>query len=110
LAPGAAKLDNMINLLIRRFTRTAAVFLSGALVLSACGGSNDSSDSDGSRVLNAGLTVSNVVLKPAVASVAAGFNHSLLLDDVGNAYAFGFNRYNQTDADITGLGSRMFLL
>ena len=86
----------MINLLNRRLARTAAIFLSGTLVLAACGGSNDSSDSDGSRNRNAGLTVSNVALKPAVASVAAGIFHSLLLDDAGNAYAFGGNSSGQT--------------
>jgi len=108
LASGAVKLDNMINLLTRRFARTTAVFLSGALVLSACGGSNDSSDSDGSRNRNAGLTVSNVALKPAAAIVAAGIFHSLLLDDAGNAYAFGDNKYGQTSVPALKSGATKF--
>ena len=89
-------MDNMNNLFSRRFARTAAVFLSGALVLAACGGSNDSSESSGSRNRNAGLTVSNVALKPAVASAAGGYAHSLLLDDAGNVYAFGGRSSGQT--------------
>jgi alpha-tubulin suppressor-like RCC1 family protein len=105
---GAVKLDNMINLSTRRFARTTAVFLSGALILAACGGSNDSSDSDGSRNRNAGLTVSNVALKPAVASVAAGISHSLLLDDAGNAYAFGDNEYGQTNVPALKSGASRF--
>jgi alpha-tubulin suppressor-like RCC1 family protein len=98
----------MINSLNRRFARTAAVFLSGALVLAACGGSDDSSDSDGSRNRNAGLAVSNVVLKPAAASVAAGIFHSLLLDDAGNAYAFGDNVKGQTDVPVLKSGASKF--
>ena len=98
----------MINSLNRRFARTAAVFLSGALVLAACGGSDDSSDSDGSRNRNAGLAVSNVVLKPAAASVAAGIFHSLLLDDAGNAYAFGDNEFGQTDVPVLKSGASKF--
>jgi len=101
-------LDNMINLLTRRFTRTAAVFLSGALVLAACGGSNDSSESDDSRNRNAGLNVSNVVVKPVVTSVAGGYAHSLLLDDAGNAYAFGGNSEKQTDLPALRNGATKF--
>ena len=98
----------MINSLNRRFTRTAAVFLSGTLVRAACGGSNDSSDSDGSRNRNAGLTVSNLALKPVVASVAGGISHSLLLDDLGNAYAFGYNANKQSVVPILRNGGKKF--
>ena len=98
----------MNNLFTRRFARTAAVLLSGTLVLAACGGSNDSSESDGSRNRNAGLTVSNVALKPAVASAAGGFAHSLLLDDAGNAYAFGWNNFGQTDVPALKNGASKF--
>ena len=92
----------------RRFTRTTAVFLSGALVLAACGGSNDSSESSGSRNRNAGLTVSNVALKPAVASAAGGYVYSLLLDDAGNVYAFGLNDYGQTNVPALKNGASKF--
>ena len=101
-------MDNMINSLNRRFTRTAAVFLSGTLVLAACGGSSDSSESSGSRNRNAGLTVSNLALKPVVASVAGGISHSLLLDDLGNAYAFGYNANKQSVVPILRNGGKKF--
>jgi alpha-tubulin suppressor-like RCC1 family protein len=98
----------MINSLNRRFARSAAVFLSGTLVLAACGGSNDSSDSDGSRNRNAGLTVSNVVVKPVVTSMSGGALHSLLLDDAGNVYAFGWNQYGQTNVPSLKNGASKF--
>ena len=98
----------MNNLFSRRFARTAAVFLSGTLVLAACGGSNDSSKSSGSRNRNAGLTVSNVALKPAAASAAGGFAHSLLLDDAGNVYAFGWNNFGQTNVPALKSGATKF--
>ena len=98
----------MNNLFSRRFARTAAVFLSGALVLAACGGSNDSSESSGSRNRNAGLTVSNVVVKPVVTSMSGGALHSLLLDDAGNVYAFGYNEYGQTNVPSLKNGASKF--
>jgi len=98
----------MVNLLTRRIIRTAAVFLSGALVLAACGGSNDSSESSGSRTLNAGLTVSNVVLKPVAAGIAGGAAHSLVLDDAGNVYAFGYNGYGLTNVPTLRDGGTKF--
>ena len=101
-------MDNMINLLNRRLARTTAVFLSGALVLAACGGSNDSSGSSGSRNRNAGLTVSNVVMKPVPVSAAGGYMHSLLIDDAGNAYAFGRNDYGQTSVPALKNGATKF--
>ena len=101
-------MDNMNNLFSRRFARTAAVFLSGTLVLAACGGSNDSSESSGSRNRNAGLTVSNVVVKPVVTSMSGGMHHSLLLDDAGNVYAFGYNEYGQTNVPSLKDGASKF--
>ena len=90
----------MINLFNRRFTRTAAVFLSGTLVLAACGGSNDSSESSGTPTKNAALAVSNVTLKPVVTSFSGSWSYSLAVDDAGNVYGFG------TSAGAKGFGVR----
>ena len=91
----------------RRLARFTAVFLSGTLVLAACGGTT-SPDSGSSRTRNAGLAVSNVVLKPSVVSISAGTFHSIVLDDAGNAYAFGGNEFGQASIPALKDGASKF--
>ncbi len=91
----------------RRLARFTAVLLSGSLILAACGGTA-SPDSSGSRTRNAGLAVSNVVLKPSVVSISAGTLHSIVLDDAGNAYAFGDNEFGQASIPALKDGASKF--
>ena len=97
----------MITMASRRFSRSAAVFLSGTLVLAACGGTT-SPDSGSSRTRNAGLAVSNIVLRPVAASISAGTFHSIVIDDAGNAYAFGGNDYGQASIPALKDGASKF--